>query len=179
MSGQCYLQHGTRTISGSCANPWLPLKENLPTARKTRCRERIAPFNLIPLYIKPLATLHCSKIFVYGGIFQTKFCSETNKSDTQTGHTKWWRLCGPCQRCSCARPTGQAPSFKPLALESQQGYQLHNAHKWVHPREKHLQAVIAFTFSFIFFNLAIFNWGIMALQYCVDFCHASTWISHR
>ena len=24
-----------------------------------------------------------------------------------------------------------------------------------------------------------FNWGIAALQYCVGFCHTSTWISHR
>ena len=25
----------------------------------------------------------------------------------------------------------------------------------------------------------IFNWGVSALQYCVVFCHISTWISHR
>ena len=25
----------------------------------------------------------------------------------------------------------------------------------------------------------IFNWMIITLQYCVDFCHTSTWISHR
>ena len=25
----------------------------------------------------------------------------------------------------------------------------------------------------------IFNWKIIALQYCVGFCHVSTWISHR
>ena len=30
-----------------------------------------------------------------------------------------------------------------------------------------------------FFNLFIFNWRIIALQYCVGFCHPSTWISHR
>ena len=24
-----------------------------------------------------------------------------------------------------------------------------------------------------------FNWGIIALQYCIHFCHTSTWISHR
>ena len=29
-----------------------------------------------------------------------------------------------------------------------------------------------------FFRL-IFNWGIIALQYCVGLCHTSTWISHR
>ena len=23
------------------------------------------------------------------------------------------------------------------------------------------------------------NWGIIALQYCVDFCHITTWISHK
>ena len=27
-------------------------------------------------------------------------------------------------------------------------------------------------------NLFVFNWRIIALQYCVDFCHISTWISH-
>ena len=25
----------------------------------------------------------------------------------------------------------------------------------------------------------IFNWRIIALEYCVSFCHISTWISHR
>ena len=28
-------------------------------------------------------------------------------------------------------------------------------------------------------KLFIFNWRIIALQYCVGFCHISTWISHR
>ena len=28
-------------------------------------------------------------------------------------------------------------------------------------------------------NLFIFNWRIVALQYCVGFCHTATWISHR
>ena len=32
---------------------------------------------------------------------------------------------------------------------------------------------------FDFFNLFIFNWGIIALQYCVGFCHTSAWSSHR
>ena len=31
----------------------------------------------------------------------------------------------------------------------------------------------------IFKNLFIFNWRIIALQYHVDFCQTSTWISHR
>ena len=30
-----------------------------------------------------------------------------------------------------------------------------------------------------FSNLIIFNWKIIASQYCVGFCHTSTWISHR
>ena len=30
-----------------------------------------------------------------------------------------------------------------------------------------------------FLNFFIFNWRIIALQYCVGFCHISTWISHR
>ena len=38
-----------------------------------------------------------------------------------------------------------------------------------------------FLISFsIFKNLFIyFNWRIITLQYCDDFCHISTWISHR
>ena len=32
------------------------------------------------------------------------------------------------------------------------------------------------TFNFCKF---IFNWRIISLQYCVGFCHTSTWISHR
>ena len=28
-------------------------------------------------------------------------------------------------------------------------------------------------------NLFIFNWRTVALQYCVRFCHTSTWISHQ
>lgn len=27
--------------------------------------------------------------------------------------------------------------------------------------------------------LVAFNWGIIALQYCVSLCHTATWISHR
>ena len=30
-----------------------------------------------------------------------------------------------------------------------------------------------------FFEKFIFNWRIIALQYCVGFCHTSIWISHR
>ena len=30
-----------------------------------------------------------------------------------------------------------------------------------------------------FFNIFIFNWRVIALQCCVDFCNTSTWISHR
>ena len=33
--------------------------------------------------------------------------------------------------------------------------------------------------SFSFFNLIFFKWRIIALQYCVGFCHILTWISHR
>ena len=29
------------------------------------------------------------------------------------------------------------------------------------------------------FLIFIFNWRITALQYCIGFCHASTWISHK
>ena len=34
-------------------------------------------------------------------------------------------------------------------------------------------------FLFIFFKNFAFNWRIIALQYFADFCHLSTWISHR
>ena len=27
--------------------------------------------------------------------------------------------------------------------------------------------------------ILIFNWRIIALQYCIGFCHTATWISHR
>ena len=40
--------------------------------------------------------------------------------------------------------------------------------------EKIIVAMILFK-NFLF----IFNWRIIALQYCVGFCHISTWISHR
>ena len=40
-----------------------------------------------------------------------------------------------------------------------------------------VQSVIA-TVSY-FLNLFIFNWRIIALQYCVGFCHMSARISHR
>ena len=29
------------------------------------------------------------------------------------------------------------------------------------------------------FSLKFFNWRMIALQYCIGFCHISTWISHR
>ena len=35
----------------------------------------------------------------------------------------------------------------------------------------------SFVINLFFFN--IFNWRIIALQYCAGFCHTSTWISHR
>ena len=31
----------------------------------------------------------------------------------------------------------------------------------------------------VFLNLFNFNWRIIALQYCVGFCHTAAWISHR
>ena len=34
-------------------------------------------------------------------------------------------------------------------------------------------------YTLLFFYLFIFNWRRIALQYCVDFCHISTWTSHR
>ena len=34
-------------------------------------------------------------------------------------------------------------------------------------------------FDWFFQNLFIFNWRIIALQYCIGFCHMSAWISHR
>lgn len=33
--------------------------------------------------------------------------------------------------------------------------------------------------SFFYLYLFIFNWMKIALQYCFDFCHTSTWIGHR
>ena len=31
----------------------------------------------------------------------------------------------------------------------------------------------------IFFKSLFFDWRIIALQYCVGFCHTATWISHK
>ena len=47
---------------------------------------------------------------------------------------------------------------------------------WFNPLEYF--AVIC-GFLFCFFKLFIFNWRVIALQYCVDFCYSLTWISHR
>ena len=40
---------------------------------------------------------------------------------------------------------------------------------------------LGYIYICVFFlkNLFIFNWKIIALQYCVGFCHTSTWISQR
>ena len=39
---------------------------------------------------------------------------------------------------------------------------------------------ILYNLSFLYFYVLInFNWIIITLQYCDDFCHTSTWISHR
>ena len=38
---------------------------------------------------------------------------------------------------------------------------------------------IGWRFRCNIFTLFIFNWRIIALQYCVGFCHTLTWISHR
>ena len=42
-----------------------------------------------------------------------------------------------------------------------------------------LSRVILFFCIYFFFNIFIFNWRIIALPYCVSFCHTSTCISHR
>ena len=42
------------------------------------------------------------------------------------------------------------------------------------PSETHLEEL-----DFKKKKLFIFNWRITSLQYCADFCHTSTWISHR
>ena len=38
-----------------------------------------------------------------------------------------------------------------------------------------------YTFLFLFFSLfrLIFNWSIIALQYCIGLCQIATWISHQ
>ena len=41
---------------------------------------------------------------------------------------------------------------------------------------KYFQVQIRWAEVFLIF---IFNWRIIALQFCVAFCHTSTWISHR
>ena len=41
------------------------------------------------------------------------------------------------------------------------------------------QSLVHFNVFYFICNLFIFNWRIVALQYCIGFCHISTWISHR
>ena len=33
--------------------------------------------------------------------------------------------------------------------------------------------------EFVYLNLFIFNWRIIALQYYIGYCHISTWMNHR
>ena len=50
------------------------------------------------------------------------------------------------------------------------------------PRAFKLLSFICLCFGFISFNFLckfIFNWRIIALQYCIGFCHIPTRISHR
>ena len=47
------------------------------------------------------------------------------------------------------------------------------------PQSYYLLILWACGYCFFFFNLSIFNWRIISSQYCVGFCHTSTWISHR
>ena len=42
-----------------------------------------------------------------------------------------------------------------------------------------VESIFTFVLFSIFKKLFIFNWRIIVLQYCVGFCHTSTWISHR
>ena len=38
---------------------------------------------------------------------------------------------------------------------------------------------VVWFFDVKLYELFIFNWRIIALQYCVGFCHTTTWISHK
>ena len=40
------------------------------------------------------------------------------------------------------------------------------------------KSLVCFLFYFLI-KLFIFNWRLIALQYCISFCHTSTWIGHR
>ena len=42
-----------------------------------------------------------------------------------------------------------------------------------------LLTALVTTSQFFFFNLLIFNWRVIGLQYCVGFCHTSIQINHR
>ena len=35
-----------------------------------------------------------------------------------------------------------------------------------------------YSYKLIVFSINFFNWMLITLQYCGDFCHTSTWISH-
>ena len=42
----------------------------------------------------------------------------------------------------------------------------------------HLIILMRRMFFILFLKLINFNWRLITLQYCVDFCHTLTWISH-
>lgn len=56
--------------------------------------------------------------------------------------------------------------------------------EWINTMDKYSGILFSIkqienSFFQIYFLKFIFNWRMIALHYCVAFCHTSTWISHR
>ena len=65
--------------------------------------------------------------------------------------------------------------FSPINLASLTAFE-----KWATRLHSLLWLFLFFFFLITYFsNFIIFNWRIITLQYCDDFCHTSIWISHN
>ena len=86
--------------------------------------------------------------------------SEEQRADPPSDHQGGKRM-----HCWAGRKPGQGSWIWVTTLQSEQ-FSLFRARLCTPLRQ-------------FIFNLFIFNLRIIALQCCIDFCHTSTWISHR
>ena len=124
------------------------------------------------------------------GGWQTTVHRVTKSRTRLSNFTKWFS-CRDCSHC-------HAP-FSPMWPWGTLWETVPSCHLWsehltgwpsptLPPPPKGLSSPTMFanpwtvTVLFFFWNIHndfIFNWRIIALQYCIGFCHTSTWISHR
>ena len=90
-------------------------------------------------------------------------------------HPPWWRLRVPCPSSwelqTPLVPSSQTAIFQPKCLQLESFTFL-----WA---LSNFSELWAFSFLFSLKKKKTINWRTSALQCCVDFCHTSTWISHR